>query len=63
MLLNGIRQIYSLVYRSNWSFLSFVVLIAAFVLFNESITIMNTIGLLVITLGVYFLARDKEILS
>lgn len=45
------------------SLVSFVVLISAFVLFNESITIMNTVGLLVITLGVYFLARDKEIFS
>ena len=45
------------------SLVSFVVLLSAFVLFNESVTIMNIVGLSVITLGVFFLARDKEILS
>jgi multidrug transporter EmrE-like cation transporter len=45
------------------SLVSFLVLISAFVLFHESISLMNVAGLSVITVGVFFLARDKEILS
>lgn len=45
------------------SLVSFLVLISAFVLFHESISLMNVAGLSVITIGVFFLARDKEILS
>ena len=42
---------------------SFIVLLSAFLLFNELISPMNILGLSIITLGVFFLARDKEILS
>lgn len=45
------------------SLVSFIVLIAAFWLFHESVTLMNIVGLTVITAGVAFLAQDKEILS
>jgi len=45
------------------SLVSFVVLLSAFWLFHESITLMNVVGLTVITAGVVFLAQDKEILS
>jgi multidrug transporter EmrE-like cation transporter len=45
------------------SLVSFIVLIAAFVLFDESISLMNIAGLSVITIGVFFLARDKEALA
>jgi multidrug transporter EmrE-like cation transporter len=45
------------------SLVSFIVLIAAFVLFAESISPMNVAGLSVITIGVFFLARDKEALA
>ncbi|MGB9177224.1 MAG: EamA family transporter [Methanoregula sp.] len=45
------------------SLVSFIVLIAAFVLFDESISVMNVAGLSVITIGVFFLARDKEALA
>jgi multidrug transporter EmrE-like cation transporter len=45
------------------SLVSFVVLFFAVLLFHESVSVMNILGLSVITLGVCFLARDKEILS
>ena len=45
------------------SLVSFVVLFSAIVLFNETITLMNILGLSLITVGVYYLALDKEILS
>jgi len=45
------------------SLVSFLVLISAFILFHESISFMNVAGLSVITIGVFFLARDKEILA
>jgi drug/metabolite transporter (DMT)-like permease len=45
------------------SLVSFIVLISAFVLFHESISLMNVAGLSVITLGIFFLARDKEALA
>jgi multidrug transporter EmrE-like cation transporter len=45
------------------SLVSFIVLIAAVLLFHESVSVMNIVGLTVITVGVFFLARDKEILS
>lgn len=45
------------------SLVSFIVLFSAVLLFNETISLMNILGLSVITLGVFFLARDKEILS
>jgi len=45
------------------SLVSFVVLFFAVLLFNETITLTNILGLSVITVGVFFLARDTEILS
>jgi multidrug transporter EmrE-like cation transporter len=45
------------------SLVSFMVLLAAFWLFHESVTVMNIVGLTVITAGVVFLAQEKEILS
>jgi drug/metabolite transporter (DMT)-like permease len=45
------------------SLVSFVVLFSAFWLFHESVSLMNIVGISVITVGVFFLARDKEILS
>lgn len=45
------------------SLVSFVVLFSAVLLFDETITVMNILGLAVITIGVFYLARDKEILS
>jgi multidrug transporter EmrE-like cation transporter len=45
------------------SLVSFIVLISAFVLFHESISLMNVAGLSVVTLGIFFLARDKEALA
>jgi drug/metabolite transporter (DMT)-like permease len=40
------------------SLVNFTVLISAFIFFNESITALNIIGLVVITFGVYILVRD-----
>jgi multidrug transporter EmrE-like cation transporter len=45
------------------SLVSFIVLFSAVLLFNETITIMNIVGLSVITIGVFCLAHDKEIFS
>jgi drug/metabolite transporter (DMT)-like permease len=45
------------------SLVSFIVLLSAFVLFHESISLMNIAGLTVITIGVFFLARDKEAIA
>lgn len=45
------------------SLVSFIVLFSAVLLFQETITIMNIVGLTLITLGVFYLARDKEIRS
>lgn len=45
------------------SLVSFIVLISAVILFHESVSVMNIVGLSVITGGVVFLSRDKEILS
>jgi drug/metabolite transporter (DMT)-like permease len=45
------------------SLVSFIVLLAAFLLFHESVSPMNIAGLSIITVGVFFLARDKELLS
>lgn len=43
------------------SLVSFIVLFSAVLLFQETITVMNIIGLSLITLGVFYLARDEEI--
>ena len=45
------------------SLVSFIVLLSAFVLFHESVSLMNIAGLSVITIGVFFLARDKEAIA
>ena len=45
------------------SLFNFIVLFSAYFLFHESISFMNFFGLSVITVGVFYLARDKEILS
>ncbi len=45
------------------SLVNFIVLLSAYLLFHESISLLNFIGLSVITIGVFYLARDKEILS
>lgn len=45
------------------SLVNFIVLLSAYFLFQESISLMNFIGLSIITVGVFYLARDKEVLS
>ncbi len=45
------------------SLVSFIVLVAAVLLFHESVSVLNIGGLTVITVGVFFLARDKEFFS
>jgi multidrug transporter EmrE-like cation transporter len=45
------------------SLVSFIVLFSAFLLFHESISLMNLLGLSIITIGVFYLVKDKEILS
>jgi multidrug transporter EmrE-like cation transporter len=40
------------------SLVNFVILFSAFLLFNESITTANIIGLMVISIGIYVLSRD-----
>jgi drug/metabolite transporter (DMT)-like permease len=45
------------------SLVNFIVLFSAVWLFHESVSAMNIVGLTVITVGVFFLSRDKEILS
>ncbi len=45
------------------SLVSFIVLFSAYFLFQESVTILNIFGLALISVGIYFLARDKELLS
>jgi multidrug transporter EmrE-like cation transporter len=45
------------------SLVSFVVLISAYVLFQESITYLNVIGLAIISIGIFYLGKDKEFLK
>ena len=45
------------------SLVNFIILFSAVWLFHESVSLMNIVGLTVITVGVFFLARDKEIMS
>lgn len=45
------------------SLVNFIVLLSAYFLFHESISLLNFIGLSIITVGVFYLARDREILS
>lgn len=42
------------------SLVSFIVLVSAYVLFHESITLLNIIGLAIISCGIFFLVREKE---
>jgi drug/metabolite transporter (DMT)-like permease len=42
------------------SIVSFIVLFSAYVLFHESITLFNIIGLAIISCGIFFLVREKE---
>lgn len=42
------------------SLVNFVILFSAFLLFNESITTTNIIGLVVISIGIYALSRDGD---
>jgi len=42
------------------SLINFTILISAFIFFNESITILNIVGLAVISFGIYILVRDDE---
>jgi multidrug transporter EmrE-like cation transporter len=44
------------------SLVSFIVLVSAYILFQESITFFNVIGLAIISLGIFYLVRDKEVL-
>jgi multidrug transporter EmrE-like cation transporter len=44
------------------SLVSFIVLFSAYVFFQESITILNIIGLAIISLGIFYLVKDKEFL-
>jgi len=44
------------------STVSFVVLFSAYFLFGESITLLNIIGLVIISLGIFYLVKDKEFL-
>lgn len=41
------------------SLVNFVILLPAYLLFNESITIMNIIGLVVIFIGIYILSKGS----
>ncbi len=45
------------------SLVSFIVLVSAYYLFQESVTVLNVFGLALISVGIYFLAQDKELLS
>ena len=45
------------------SLVSFIVLLSAWVLFHESITLFNVIGLAIISVGIIFLVREKEFFS
>ena len=42
------------------SLVSFIVLVSASILFQESITFFNIIGLAIISLGIFYLVKDKE---
>jgi|GEM_PF-1342305 len=45
------------------SLVSFIVLLAAFLLFKESVTLFNVLGLVIITIGIYYLVKEKEFLD
>lgn len=45
------------------SMVSFIVLFSAYFLFGESITLLNIVGLAIISLGIFYLVKDKEFLN
>ena len=45
------------------SIVSFIVLVLAYLLFQESITPFNVLGLAVVSVGIYYLSLDKEVLA
>jgi len=45
------------------SIVSFIVLFAAFFLFQESVTFFNVLGLVIITVGIFYLVKEKELLD
>jgi multidrug transporter EmrE-like cation transporter len=45
------------------SVVSFIVLFAAFFLFQESVSFFNIFGLMIISLGICYLVKDKEFLN
>jgi drug/metabolite transporter (DMT)-like permease len=45
------------------SLVSFIVLLAAFFLFQESVTFFNVLGLVIITVGIFYLVKEKEFLD
>jgi len=45
------------------SLVSFIVLLAAFFLFQESVTLFNVVGLIIISMGIFYLVRDEEALN
>lgn len=42
------------------SLVSFIVLVSAYILFQEPITFFNIIGLVIISLGIFYLVKDRE---
>jgi drug/metabolite transporter (DMT)-like permease len=45
------------------SLVSFFVLFSAYFLFGESIKLINIVGLAVISIGIFYLVKDKEFLN
>jgi multidrug transporter EmrE-like cation transporter len=45
------------------SLVSFIVLFAAFFLFQESVTLFNVVGLIIISVGIIYLVKDGEALN
>lgn len=45
------------------SLVCFIVLFSAYFLFQESITLLNLVGLTIISIGIFYLSKDKEYLK
>jgi multidrug transporter EmrE-like cation transporter len=45
------------------SLVIFIVLLEAFFLFQESVTLFNVVGLIIISVGIFYLVRDEEALN
>ena len=45
------------------SLVSFIVLFAAFFLFQEAVTLFNILGLVIISVGIYYLVKDEGALT